>query len=101
MFVSDSCMIALLCWMLLVQRATINQYVVLASNVIKWLVCVSSQQEKGPNWIGSNDSEVELHDCQCRARIIEAAIMLLHLCYLHIRKSNFQGELWCILGLSY
>lgn len=101
MFVSDSCMIALLCWMLLVQRATINQYVVLASNVIKWLVCVSSQQEKGPNWIGSNDSEVEQCDCQCRARIIEAAIMLLHLCYLHIRKSNFQGELWYVLGLSY
>jgi len=101
MFVSDSCMIALLCWMLLVQRATIDQYVVLASNVIKWLVCVSSQQEKGPNWIGSNDSELEQRDCQCRARIIEAAIMLLHLCYLHIRKSNFQGELWCVFGLSY
>lgn len=86
--------------MLLVQRATIDQYVVLANKVIKWLVCVSSQQEKGPNWIGSNDSEVEQCDCQCRARIIEAAIMLLHLCYLHIRKSNFRGELWCILGLS-
>jgi hypothetical protein len=94
-------MIALLCWMLLVQRATIHQYVVLASNVIKWLVCVSSQQQDGPNWIGSNDSEVELCDCQCRARIIEAAIMLLHLCYSHIRKSDFQGELLCVFGLSY
>jgi hypothetical protein len=34
-----------------------------------------------------------VRDCQCRARIIEATIMLLHVCYSHIRNNNFQGEL--------
>ncbi|XP_021934432.1 uncharacterized protein LOC110836976 isoform X1 [Zootermopsis nevadensis] len=91
-FGKDSCMIALLCWILLVQRAGIKQYVVLASNVIKWLVCVSRQQEEGPYWIGSSDPETEVRDCQCRARIIEATIMLLHLCYSHIRNNNFQDD---------
>jgi hypothetical protein len=27
--------------------------------------------------------------------------MLLHLCYSHIRKNNFQGELWCSLSCSH
>jgi hypothetical protein len=94
-------MIPLLCWMLLVQRAGIEQYVVLTSNLIRWLVCVSRQQEEGPYWIGSNDPETETRDCQCRARIVEAIIMLLHVCYSHIRKSNFQGELWCSLICSH
>jgi hypothetical protein len=88
-------MIPLLCWMLLVQRAGIEQYVALTSNMIKWLVCVSRHQEEGPYWIGCNDPETETRDCQCRARIVEAIIMLLHLCYSHVRKSNFQGEWRC------
>ncbi|XP_023709540.1 uncharacterized protein LOC111865601 isoform X2 [Cryptotermes secundus] len=91
-FGNDSCMIPLLCWMLLVQRAGIEQYVVLTSRLIKWLMCVSRHQEEGPYWIGSNDPETETRDCQCRARIVEAVIMLLHLCYSHIRKNNFQGD---------
>jgi hypothetical protein len=94
-------MIPLLCWMLLVQRAGTEQYVVLTSNLIRWLVCVSRHQEEGPYWIGSNYPEMEIRDCQCRARIVEAVIMLLHLCYSHIRKNNFHGELWCSLSCSH
>ncbi|XP_069678675.1 uncharacterized protein [Periplaneta americana] len=91
-FNKDSCMISLLCWLLLTQRAGIRQYVVLGSNLIRWLECASSQEEDNPYWIGSNEHISETRDCQCRARIIEAVLKLLYIGYEHIKTTNFHKD---------